>query len=116
MTGNSFGIVELLLWHHRDELGRNARLQYYCDLARKEMADCRIPPDFLTGLFDYDAWQERKPLPYGTLIYYFRNNLGEMHLPDLATLDRDRASVGLGPIEEFARRMEVPFEALPIGR
>jgi len=116
ITGSSYGIVHLLLWHHRYELGKNARLRYYCELAHKEMADCRIEPDFDVWLYDFDAVDDKKPMPYGTLIHYFRNRLDEVHLPDLAILNANRATVGLGPIEEFARMMDIPFEALPIGR
>ncbi len=116
IVGSSYGTIHLLLWHHRYELGKNARLRHFCDLAHKEMADCRIEPDFDVWLYDFDAWDDKKPMPYGTLIHYFRSRLDEVHLPDLATLNANRATVGLGPIEEFARMMDIPFEALPIGR
>ncbi|MBX2974240.1 MAG: hypothetical protein KF797_14180 [Flavobacteriales bacterium] len=116
LTGSSYGIVNLLLWHHRYELGENQRLRYYVELARKAMDACLIEPDFLTGLIDFDAWDEKKPMPYGTLIHYFRNSLDEVRLPDLKTLNANRASVGMGPIEDFARMMDIPLETLPIGR
>lgn len=116
IVGSSFGIVELLLWHHRFELGQNSRLDYYCDLARMAMNECQIAPSFLAGLIDMQAWNENKAMPYGSLISYFRNQLDTLHLPELATLNANRASVGLEPMEAFARMVDIPLEKLPIGK
>lgn len=116
LTGSSYGIVNLLLWHHRGELGKNARLQHYTDLAREAMADCRIEPDFLCGYIDFEAWEAGQPMPYGTLIGYFRDQLGTVRLPERDVVDANRSTVGLGPIRDQARMQDIPLDRLPFGR
>ncbi len=47
--------------------------------------------------------EEGRPQPYGTLLFYFSQQPELIHLADRETLNRDRASVGLGPIEWSAQ-------------
>ena len=115
-TGSSYGIVNLLLWHHRGEIGLNGRLIHYLDLVQKAMDACEIEPDFLTGLVDYEAWEHGEPMPFGTLIGYFRDQLDGIHLPTLEEIDANRASVGSGPLEYLARSQGIPLDSLPFGR
>jgi hypothetical protein len=115
-VGTSYWIVSLLLFHHQGELGMNSRLLHFLDLAHVAMEECRIEPSFDAWLIDLEAEASGKATPYGTLIGYHRNDLERLHLPELLTLNANRASVGLGPIDEFAAILGVPFGDLPIGR
>lgn len=115
-TGSSYGIVNLLLWHHRGELGMNERLVHYVGLVQKAMDACEIEPDFLTGLLDYEAWENGEPMPFGVLIGYFRDKLDGIHLPTLEEIDANRASVGLGLLEYQARSQGLSMDSLPFGR
>jgi hypothetical protein len=115
IVGGHFGKVDLLLWHHRGELGSNERLTYFTDLARRAMANCAIPPSFLCGAEDFEAWEDGRPMPYGTLIGYF-SDLTTIHLPERVVVNANRKAVGLGPIEGQARMQGIPLSDLPFGR
>lgn len=115
-TGSSFGIVHLLIWHHRAEVGASHRFEHFMELAQSAMDQCLIEPDFLAGILDYAAWEKKEPMPYGTLIGHFRDRIHETHLPEASTLNANRARVGLLPIEVFAKQLEIPLTDLPIGR
>lgn len=115
-VGASFGTVTLLLLHHRAELKMNDRLRHFVSLAQKAIEDCRIEPSFLTWIFDFEAREAGEPTPYGTLTGYFRNDLEQFRLPDLATLNANRARVGLLPIQQEANLLGIQLEDLPLGK
>ncbi len=110
-VGASYGIVHLLLWHHRGELGRSPSFERYIGLVQKAMDLGDVEPDFLCGLRDYDDHEAGRALRYGTLLNYF-SGTGHVELVERNELNRNRASVGLPPIEDFASQMGLDLDAL----
>jgi hypothetical protein len=115
-VGSSFGIVQLLLWHHRGELGTDPHLDHYLQLVRRAMAAHQVAPAFLCGHYDFEAWENKEPMPYGTLIGYFRDQLEDVRLPAQEELDANRCSVGLVPIAWSAEVHDIPIDKLPFAR
>lgn len=66
-----------------------------------------VPPSYLCMFDDMAVFEQGRPQPYGTLLFYFSQQPELIHLADRDTLNRDRASVGLGPIEWSAQQAGV---------
>ena len=110
-VGASYGIVDLLLWHHRGEIGHSPSFERYIGLVQNAMDAGEVEPDFLCGLRDYDDHEAGRPLRYGTLLNYF-SGAGHVELVERNELNRNRASVGLPPIEDFAIVMNLDLDRL----
>lgn len=110
-VGASYGIVHLLLWHHRGELGRSPSFERYIALVESAIHTGEVEPDFLCGLLDFDDHEAGRPMRFGTLLNYF-SGTGHVELVERNQLNKNRASVGLPPIEDFALVMDLDLEAL----
>lgn len=98
--GLSVGSVHLLLWHHRPpEYPNSAQWQRTLPHIRTAMAKGNLGPNYLCMFDDMADSEEGKPQRYGTLLYYYSPQPDQIFLVDRQTLNRNRASVGLGPIE-----------------
>ena len=65
------------------------------------IASGRISPSFLCELEDLRSLHLGRPIKYGTLIGSWLGKKGIVK-PERSVLNRDRASVGLGPVEDLA--------------
>lgn len=110
-TGASYSEINWLLWHHRGTISASSRLRYFISLAQAEIKNGRIEPDFLCGLLDFEDVQAGRPMRFGTLLYYYHER-GHIKLVDRAELNRNRASVGLVPIEDFAVQLGIDLDAV----
>jgi hypothetical protein len=111
ITGASYSTVSWLLWHHRGMIPSSPRLRYFISLAEAEIQKGSIEPDLLCGLQDFEDVQAGRPMHYGTLVYYYHER-GHIKLVDRAELNRNRASVGLVPIEDFALQLGIDLDAV----
>ena len=111
ITGASYSTVGWLLWHHRGMITSSPRLRYFISLAEAEIQKGSIDPDLLCGLQDFEDVQAGRPMRYGTLLYYYHER-GHIKLMDRAELNRNRALVGLVPIEDFAIQFGIDLDAV----
>ena len=56
---------------------------------------------------DFAAFDPGAPQPWGTLLFYFSSQPDLIYLADRESLNRNRASVGLGPIDWTAEEAGV---------
>ena len=63
-----------------------------------------LPPDHLAPFQDMLDVTAGRPMTYGALLTFNRKETSKWYLVDRPTLNANRASVGLGPIEDFAFR------------
>lgn len=110
-VGASFGIVSLLFWHHRGEMATSAQFNVFSRLLKEAIARGEVEPDFLCGMQDFDDDKAGRPMRYGTLLYYYHER-GHIKLVDRSELNRNRASVGLVPIEDFALQLGIDLDAV----
>jgi len=110
-VGSSFGIVSLLFWHHRMELLSSPRVQVFAHLALDAIARGEVQPDFLCEAEDFEDDQFGKPMRYGTLLFYFHDR-GHIKLVERDQLNKNRASVGLAPIEDIAFQFGIDLNAV----
>ncbi len=98
--GLSVGSVHLLLWHHRPpEYPRTAQWRRMLPRIQEAIAKGDLAPNYLCMFDDMADFEAGKPQRYGTLVNYFNQQPDMIFLTDRATLNANRASVGLGPIE-----------------
>lgn len=111
--GLSVGSVHLLLWHHRaPEYPRSAQWRRMLPLVQAAIAKGEVSPSYLCMFEDMAAFEEDRPQPYGTLLFYFNQQPDLIHLADRETLNSDRASVGLGPIEWSAQEAGIDLSTV----
>ena len=110
-TGACYGIVNLLFWHHRSELASSPAVQQFWAMTQAEIAAGEVPPDYLCAFLDFDDFHADRPMRYGTLLYYFHQK-GDIKLIEREELNRNRASVGLETIEDFALVTDLDLDAL----
>jgi hypothetical protein len=109
-VGSSAGIVTLLFWHHWLEL-KNAEAQKFWTLTEQAIERGEVPPDYLCSFLDRGDFDLGKPMRYGTLLFYFHKK-GNIFLVDRDELNRNRASVGLETIEDFALVMDLDLDTI----
>lgn len=101
--GPSIGVVHLLLWHHRGpEYPDSPQWQRILPFIHTAMDAGRLDPAFLCMFDDLNDKDHGRPMRYGALLGYYRNMPEEVFLVDPVTLTMNRASVGWGPIADFA--------------
>jgi hypothetical protein len=61
---------------------------------------------------DMADFEESKPQRYGTLVFYFNQQPDLIYLLDKGTLNQNRASVGLGPIEWSAMAASIDLNSV----
>ena len=97
------GDLHLLLWHHRgNEYPGPSQWQQILPYFRKAMEDGTLKPSFLVMFDDFADCTAGRPMRYGSLIGYYRNVPEKLYFTDREQLNRNRAAVGLGPIEDAA--------------
>jgi hypothetical protein len=98
--GAKTGYWWLLLWHHRGAIEYPHSDQWQRILPHIEraieMGD--LDPAYLCSFDDHVSEERGEPMQYGALLSYFQYVPERIHLVDQETLDRNRASVGWGPI------------------
>lgn len=101
--GHGIGDLHLLLWHHRGmEYPGSAQWKRVLPYFRKAMEDGTLKPSFLVMFDDFADCTAGRPMRYGSLIGYYRDVPEKLYFTDREQLNRNRASVGLGPIEDAA--------------
>lgn len=107
-VGLTSGVVWLLLWHHRaPEYPDSEQWLRILPFVRSAIEVGDLSPSFLCMFDDYADFVVGRPMRYGTLLGYFRGTPEHLYFVERGTLDRDRAFVGLGPIEWTAAELGV---------
>lgn len=101
-VGSTSGQAWLLLWHHRDTYPATAQWQKVLPFIHAAMDTGDLDPASLCGFDDFAASEEGLPMPYGTLLGYYRNHPEKLYFIDRKRLNANRASVGWAPIEQDA--------------
>jgi hypothetical protein len=110
-VGSSAGIVTLLFWHHWLELGKTAETERFWTLTEQAIDRGEVPPDYLCSFVDRGEFDAGRPMRYGTLLSYFRNEKNIQFI-ERQELNKNRASVGLESIENFAFLMEIDLDTI----
>lgn len=106
--GLAVGDLHLLLWHHRGTYGPD-----HCQWKRilphlhRAIDEGRLAPDLLCMFDDHAAWEKGCPMPWGVLIFYFRNVPEELLLDELSAVNARRATLGMGTVLDALRLAEV---------
>lgn len=101
--GHGIGALHLLLWHHRgNEYPGSSQWQQILPYFRKAMEDGTLKPSFIVMFDDFADCTAGRPMRYGSLFGYYRNVPEKLYFTDREQLNRNRAAVGLGPIEDAA--------------
>ncbi|MFT3885601.1 MAG: tetratricopeptide repeat protein [Flavobacteriales bacterium] len=104
----AYGNLFLLLWHHRGpEYPGSPQWQRVLPHIRKAIDEGLLEPSFLCMFDDFSDHERGLPMRYGALLYYFSALPESLYFVDWDTLTSNRASVGWGPIEDFAIQMGV---------
>lgn len=106
--GHSFGIVFLLLWHHRGpEYPGSPQWQRILPFMRAAMEAGDLDPSFLCMFDDFSDQDAGRPMRFGALLSYFSQYPEKLFFVPRAELNKNRASVGWGPLDDFARTVGV---------
>lgn len=100
-----------MFWHHWLELGKTAKTERFWTLTEQAIDNGEVQPDYLCSFVDRGDFDAGRPMRYGTLLSYFRNEK-HIRLIDRQELNRNRASVGLESIEDFALLMGMDLDAI----
>jgi len=110
--GQTTGTVHLLLWHHRGlKYPNSAQWQRVLPFIHEAILAGEIAPSYLCMFDDMTDYDAGRPMRYGTLLYYFHEQ-GNIQLVERDALNRNRASVGLGSIEDFALVTGIDLESV----
>lgn len=105
-VGLTSGLVWLLLWHHpAPEYPASWQWLRVLPYIRSAIEAGDLSPSFLCMFEDYSDHEAGRPMRYGTLLGFFQRTPERLYFIDHLTLDRDRASVGLGPLEWTAAEL-----------
>lgn len=100
------GNVRLLLWHHRSpEYPGSAQWKRILPYIETAIAAGELSPSFLCMFDDHADQEAGRPMRYGALLGYYQSMPEMIFLVDRDQLDRNRASVGWGPISWFAEEL-----------
>ncbi|MBK9420087.1 MAG: hypothetical protein IPN44_03430 [Flavobacteriales bacterium] len=103
-VGMAFYHPQRLLLKQLENDPDSPELKQVLDYIRTAINRGGLPPDHLAPFQDMIDVTEGKPMTYGALLTFNRKEISNWYLVDRATLNANRASVGLGPIEDFAFR------------
>ena len=102
-VGSSSGIPWLLLWHHRGaEYPDSPQWKRIIPHIERAIDSGALDPGFLCMFEDYSNGEKGIPMQYGVLIGYYRNAPEKLYLADRATVNANRAKVGMGTLEDQA--------------
>lgn len=108
VVGHGIGDVFLLLWHHRGpEYPDSPQWQRILPFIQKAMAEGDLDPSFLCMFDDFSDQDAGRPMRFGALLSYFSQYPEKLYFVPRAELNKNRASVGWGPIADFARSVGV---------
>lgn len=101
----------LILWHHRGEYETNPNWQEIKPYIEKEIAEGKLPKDFLAMFLDYNEIEHDRPIIYGTIYGYYRGQpeYDKLKVINRETLNQRRAEIGLAPIELWLKSMNLPM-------
>lgn len=109
--GQAIGDFHLLLWHHRGnyhpEHGQWKRILPHLHRAINAGG---LPPDLLCMFDDHAAWEAGCPMPWGVLIFYFRNVPEELLLDEISAVNARRTTLGLGTVQDALRLADVGID------
>jgi hypothetical protein len=101
--GNGAGHLHSLLWHHRSpEYPVSDQWERILPYIHEAIDAGELSPAYLCMFDDFADQEAGRPMRYGALLYYYQSMPELLYFVDRATLDRNRASVGWGPITWFA--------------
>ena len=96
-------MVWTLLWHHRGaEYPTSPQWRRILPFIHEAIDAGHLDPAFLCMFEDMNDRDNGHPMRYGALLGYYRSMPEEALLVDPQELQRNRASVGWGPIIDFA--------------
>lgn len=100
-VGSDFYRTQSLLFNHLDHYPDSPEWQMALPYIRSAMARGALPPNYLAPFQDMADVAAGKPMTYGTLLLFYRNDPAKWLLVDPSTLENNRRSVGLGPLENL---------------
>jgi len=111
--GNGMGNVFSLLWHHRSpEYPDSEQWKRILPYIQAIIAAGELSPAFLCMFDDYADHEAGRPMRYGALLGYYQSVPEMIFLMDRVQLDRNRASVGWGPVSRLAEQLEMDLSTL----
>jgi hypothetical protein len=111
--GPSINTVKFLLEQNASTYPEGPQWNEILPFIRSSIAGGRLPPAFLCSIEDLYCLRLGKPMIYGTLVgsWMYTHPVDEA---DRKKMNRNRASVGLGPLEDFAVQHDLdPNTLLP---
>ena len=110
--GHHYGSMFLLLWHHRGpEYPASAQWKRMLPFIHQAIDAGELSPAFLCAFDDMSDYHAGRPMRYGVLVDYF-SPTGHIKLIARDELNRNRASVGLETIEDYAKREGLDLDAI----
>ncbi|MBZ0207225.1 MAG: hypothetical protein K8H89_12930 [Flavobacteriales bacterium] len=106
-VGSAFYMTQNLLLEQLDNYPDNPRWQQVLPYIRSAMDRGALPPDYLAPFQDMENIKQGKPMAYGILLSYYREDPSKWYVVDHASLEKNRRSVGLGSIEDFLFRYDL---------
>ncbi|MGV9011488.1 MAG: hypothetical protein ACOH13_02740 [Flavobacteriales bacterium] len=103
-VGSLFYRSQSLLFNQLDNYPDSPEWRQVLPYIRSAINRGTLPPDYLAPFKDMADIAAGKPMTYGAMLSYYHDDPSKWYLVDRATLNLNRASVGLGPIEDLAFR------------
>ena len=106
-VGMAFNHAQKLLLQQLEHYPDSQKFQQVLLYVRTAINRGALPPDHLAPFQDMLDVAAGRPMTYGALLTFNRKEPSKWYLVDMATLNANRASVGLGPIEDLAFRIGI---------
>ncbi len=106
-VGSAFYMTQNLLLEQLDNYPDNPKWQQVLPYIRSAMDRGALPPDYLAPFQDMEDIKQGVPMTYGIMLSYYREDPSKWYVVDHATLEKNRRSVGLGPIKDFLFRYDL---------
>ena len=103
-VGNDLHRTQNLLFNQLDNYPDSPKWKQVLPYIRTAINKGGLPPDFLAPFQDMADIASGRPMTYGVMLAFYSEDPSKWHLVDRATLNANRAAVGIGPIEDFAFR------------
>jgi len=113
IIGHGIGKVNLLLFHHANaEYPDSPQWQRILPYIHAAINAGDLDPAYLCMFDDFSDHDAVRPQRFGALVGFYRNKPEEIYLLDRDQVDLNRASVGWGPIDDFARTVGVDLSTV----
>ncbi|MBK9598999.1 MAG: hypothetical protein IPO60_11940 [Flavobacteriales bacterium] len=106
-VGSDFYRAQSLLFNQLYDYPASPKWQQILPYIQTAMNRGALPPDFLAPFQDMADIDKGKPTTYGVMLAFYSEDPSKWDLVDRATLNKNRASIGLGPVEDFAFRYNI---------